>query len=94
MEKVWLKNYPQGVPATIDPDKYKSLGDMFLNSVHKFRDRPAYSNLGTVLGYAEVENLSRRFAAYLSNNAGLKKGDRIAIMMPNFCSIRLYCLPR
>ena len=83
MEKVWLKNYPQGVPATIDPGKYKSLGDMFLNSVHKFRDRPAYSNLGTVLDYAEVENLSRRFAAYLSNNAGLKKGDRIAIMMPN-----------
>ena len=83
MEKVWLKNYPEGVPETIDPDDYKSLGDMFLNSVHKFRDRPAYSNLGTILTYADVENLTRNFAAYLTQKMGLKKGDRIAIMMPN-----------
>ena len=83
MEKVWLKNYPEGVPETIDPSDYKSLGDMFLNSVHKFRDRPAYTNLGTVLSYEDVENLTRDFAAYLTQKAGLKKGDRIAIMMPN-----------
>ncbi len=83
MEKAWLENYPEGVPETIDPHKYKSLGDMFLNSVHKFRDRPAYTNLGTVLNYNDVENLTRDFAAYLTQQAGLKKGDRIAIMMPN-----------
>lgn len=83
MEKVWLENYPKGVPETIDPNNYKSLGDMFLNSVHKFRDRPAYTNLGTILNYSDIENLTRDFAAYLTQQAGLKKGDRIAIMMPN-----------
>ncbi|HIQ14050.1 MAG TPA: long-chain-fatty-acid--CoA ligase [Leucothrix sp.] len=83
MEKVWLKNYPAGVPETIDPNDYKSLGDMVLNSVHKFRDRPAYTNLGTVLSYEDIENLTRDFAAYLTQKVGLKKGDRIAIMMPN-----------
>ena len=83
MEKVWLKNYPAGVPETIDPNGFKSLGDMVLNSVHKFRDRPAYTNLGTVLSYEDVENLTRDFAAYLTQKVGLKKGDRIAIMMPN-----------
>ena len=83
MEKVWLKNYPNGVPENIDPDEYKSLGDMFLNSVHHFKNRPAYSNLGTSLSYKDVEILTRNFAAYITNKAGLKKGDRIAIMMPN-----------
>lgn len=82
MEKVWLKNYPEGVPENIDPNDYKSLGDMFLDSVNKFKDRPAYSNLGTVLSYADVEILTQNFAAYLTQ-VGLKKGDRIAIMMPN-----------
>ncbi len=83
MEKVWLKNYPKGVPETIDPNEYESLGDMFIKSVNKYRDRPAYSNLGTVLSYDDIEKLTRDFAAYLSNHEGLKKGDRIAIMMPN-----------
>jgi len=83
MNKVWLKNYPEGVPETIDPDEYKSLGDMFLNSAEKYRNRPAYSNLGTVLSYENVEESTRDFAAYLTQTAGLEKGDRIAIMMPN-----------
>ena len=83
MKKVWLKNYPEGVPETIDLDEYKSLGDMFLNSAKKYQNRPAYSNLGTVLSYDNVEGLTRDFAAYLTQTAGLKKGDRIAIMMPN-----------
>lgn len=83
MEKVWLKNYPKGVPETINPDDYQSLGDMFLSSVSEFKERAAYSNLGTVLSYEEVEKLTTNFAAYLTQSAGLKKGDRIAIMMPN-----------
>lgn len=83
MEKVWLKNYPDGVPETIDPNDYDSLGGMFLNSVKKYRNRPAYSNMGTDLTYGDVETLTRNFAAYLTQKAGLKKGDRIAIMMPN-----------
>jgi len=83
MEKVWLKNYPKGVPETIDPNDYKSLGDMFKHSTDKFSDRPAYSNLGRTLNYKEVDSMTRDFAAYLTDVAGLKKGDRIAIMMPN-----------
>lgn len=83
MEKVWLKNYPDGVPETIDPNEYKSLGDMLLNSIHYFKNRPAYSNLGTSLSYEDVEILTRNLAAYLTSKAGLNKGDRIAIMMPN-----------
>jgi long-chain acyl-CoA synthetase len=83
VEKVWLKNYPPGVPEFIDPDEYKSLSDLFTQSIQKFRDLPAYSNLGSTISYAELDQLSRDFGAYLSNQAGLTKGDRIAIMMPN-----------
>lgn len=83
MEKVWLKNYPEGVPETIDPNDYESLGDMFQHSANKFRERPAYSNLGRTLSYDDVDKMTRDFAAYLTQVAGLKKGDRIAIMMPN-----------
>jgi len=83
VEKVWLKNYPPGVPETINPDDYKSLGDMFQHSTKKFSERPAYSNLGRTLTYNDIDSMTRDFAAYLSNEAGLKKGDRIALMMPN-----------
>ena len=83
MEKVWLKNYRPGVPETINPDDYKSLGDMFQHSTKKFNKRPAYSNLGRTLSYNDIDNMTRDFAAYLSNEAGLKKGDRIALLMPN-----------
>lgn len=83
MEKVWLKNYPEGVPEFIDPDEYKSLADLFEQSITAYKDRPAYTNLGRSISYAELEDLSRDFGAYLTNQAGLVKGDRIAIMMPN-----------
>lgn len=83
MDKVWLKSYPPGIPENINPDEYKSLGDMFQQSTAAFRDRPAYSNLGRTLSYDEVDNMTRDFAAYLTSVAGLKKGDRIALMMPN-----------
>ncbi|WP_299880848.1 AMP-binding protein [uncultured Cocleimonas sp.] len=83
MEKVWLKNYPPGVPEFIDTNEYKSLGDLFEQSINQFRDRPAYSNLGTTISYDELDQMSRDFAAYLTDVRGLKKGDRIAIMMPN-----------
>lgn len=83
MEKVWLKSYAPGVPETIDHNDYESLGDVFKKSADKFRDRPAYSNLGRTLSYDDVDTMTRDFAAYLTQVAGLKKGDRIAIMMPN-----------
>jgi long-chain acyl-CoA synthetase len=83
VEKVWLKNYPPGIPQEIDTGEYQSLGEMFQKSVDKYRDRPAYTNLGRTLSYDDVDQMTRDFAAYLTQLAGLKQGDRIAIMMPN-----------
>jgi long-chain acyl-CoA synthetase len=83
MEKIWLKNYPIGVPAEINPDEYASLVHMVDDSVERFADRPAFTSMGRTIDYATYERLARCFAAYLQNSAGLKKGDRIAIMLPN-----------
>lgn len=83
MEKIWLTEYPQGVPAEINPDQYASLKAMFEHSCRQYRTRPAYSNLGTTLSFADLEQLSHQFGAYLQKVAGLKKGERVAIMMPN-----------
>nr|CAA6830774.1 MAG: Long-chain-fatty-acid--CoA ligase (EC [uncultured Thiotrichaceae bacterium] len=83
MDKIWLEQYPEGVPEFIDVDAYSSLQDLFLRSASQFGDRPAFSNLGKTLSFSETEQLTRQFAAYLTYEAGLKPGDRIAIMMPN-----------
>ena len=82
MEKIWLKSYPQGVSAEIDLKQYKSLGDLFEQSCAKFRDRPAYYNLGKTISYGDLDRMSRAFGAWLQSK-GLPKGARIAIMMPN-----------
>lgn len=83
MEKVWLKRYPADVPAEIDPDQYSSLVEMFEQSVARFADQPAFINMGQVMTFRKLEERSRAFAAYLQNELGLKKGDRVALMMPN-----------
>lgn len=83
MDKVWLNRYPSDVPETIDPDVYPSLVEMFEQSVNKFADQPAFMNMGSVMTYRKLEERSRAFAAYLQNDLKLKKGDRVAIMMPN-----------
>ena len=82
MEKPWLKNYPPGVPATIDLSVFTSICDVLEQSCSKYGDRMAYHNMGTELTYAELDNLTRNFAASLQD-MGLQKGDRIALMMPN-----------
>jgi long-chain acyl-CoA synthetase len=83
VDKIWLKHYPPGVPAEIDPGRYRSLKQLFEESFEKFRDRPGYTNMDVTLTYGELEELSRRFGAWLQQAAGLKKGDRVALMMPN-----------
>ncbi len=83
MERIWLENYPAGIPAEIDPDVYRSLADLFHTSVERFRERPAYTNMGRTLTFGEVDRLSRDFAAYLQHGLGLRKGDRLALMLPN-----------
>ncbi len=81
--KPWLASYPSGVPAQIDVDEFPSVVSVLENAIAHFRDRPAFSNLGKTLTYAEIDRLSAQFAAYLLGELELKKGDRVAIMMPN-----------
>lgn len=81
--KPWLQTYPKGVPHTIDPDRYTSLPDLFDETVKKFPDYPAFENMGKVFTFSEIDKLSASFAAYLTNEAGMKPGDKIAIQMPN-----------
>ncbi|WP_144899099.1 long-chain fatty acid--CoA ligase [Luteimonas cucumeris] len=82
-ERPWLSSYPPGVPAEIDLDEFPSIVSVLDSSFDVYRDRPAFSNLGKTLTYADIDRLSRQFAAYLLGELKLKKGDRVAIMMPN-----------
>jgi long-chain acyl-CoA synthetase len=83
MEKVWLKQYPEGIPAEVDVAAYSSLKEILEKSCARFADLPAYGNMGVSITYRELDQLSRDFAAYLQKVVGLKKGDRMAIMLPN-----------
>ena len=82
MERDWLKSYPPGVPADIDPTRYPSLVAMFEEAFARFADRPAFESLGTVLSYRELDASSRALAAWFQAQ-GLEPGARIAIMLPN-----------
>ncbi len=82
MEKIWLKEYPAGVPAEVDLTEFTSLKDILEKSCQRFADLPAYSNMGVTLRYRDIDRLSRDFGAYLQG-LGLGKGARVAIMMPN-----------
>ena len=83
MNKIWLKNYPQGTPAEIDPDQYTSILDLLDKTFAKFGDKPAFHNLGCSLSFAELDLQSRAFAAFLQGLPGMVKGERVAIMSPN-----------
>ncbi|MCP3749458.1 long-chain-fatty-acid--CoA ligase FadD2 [Pseudomonas sp. SBB6] len=79
----WNDKRPAGVPSQIDVNAYKSVVEVFERSCKKFADRPAFSNLGVTLSYAELERYSAAFAAYLQQHTDLVPGDRIAVQMPN-----------
>jgi len=79
----WLAHYPAGVPAEIDVDEFPSVVSVLERAIERYRDRPAFENLGKSLTYAQVDELSGRFAAYLLGALQLKTGDRVAIMLPN-----------
>jgi len=83
IERPWLAHYPAGIPAEIDVDEFSSIPAVLEGSIRKYRDRPAFANMGRTLTYAQIDALSRQFAAYLLGELKLKKGDRVAIMMPN-----------
>ena len=82
-QRPWLAHYPAGVPAQIDMDEFAAITDVFDAALLKYRDKPAFTNMGKTISYGDLERLSRDFAAYLLGELKLKKGDRVAIMMPN-----------
>ncbi|MEN5303221.1 long-chain-fatty-acid--CoA ligase FadD2 [Pseudomonas sp. TWI628] len=79
----WNDKRPEGVPSTIDIHAYSSVVEVFERSCKRFAERPAFSNLGVTLSYAELERHSAAFAAWLQQHTDLKPGDRIAVQMPN-----------
>ncbi len=83
MEKVWLKSYPPGMPETIDVNAYQSVAEVFDQAIDKFGDNPAFTNLGTTLSYKDMDRLTGQLASYLQSLPNMRKGDRVAIMMPN-----------
>src|SRR5690606_21047618 len=83
MTKIWHKAYDQGVPTEINPNEYSSINEMLEMGFNKYKNLPSFHNMGTTLTYADIDRLSKKFASYLQNTLHLKKGDRIAIMMPN-----------
>jgi len=82
LNPVWLKSYPEGVPADIDVQQYTSLVGLLDESFAKYANRTAYSFLGKDISYAQTDRESLAMAGYFQS-LGLNKGDRIAIMMPN-----------
>ncbi|HTC37860.1 MAG TPA: AMP-binding protein, partial [Steroidobacteraceae bacterium] len=83
MDRNWLNHYPPGVPADIDPDAYPSLKEAIEEAFSSYRTQPAFTNMGATLTYAQLDALSRAFAAWLQHKSGLVRGDRVALMMPN-----------
>lgn len=83
MNKVWLKNYPSGVPAEINPNEYRSLTVLLESSCQRFAELDAFTSLGRTITYADFDRRARDFAAWLQQSGKLQRGDRIAIMLPN-----------
>jgi long-chain acyl-CoA synthetase len=83
MEKVWLKSYPPGVPEHINPDQFASVNELLGWCCAHYREHSAFTNQGATISWGRLDALSRNFAAWLHHEAGLRKGDRIALMMPN-----------
>ena len=82
MDKIWIKNYPPGVPAEISISHISSLVDLFEEACRKYADKVAYISMGKEMTYRELDSLSRDFAGWLQS-LGMGKGDRVALMMPN-----------
>jgi len=82
MNRFWLKSYPPGVPADIDPARLTSLAELLRQACTAYRDRAAFEQMGRIMTFAQLDELTRDFAAWLQA-AGMAKGDRIAIMLPN-----------
>ena len=87
--KHWLSTYGTRIPAEIDPHAHPSVLHMLEDAMQRFAEKPAFRCFGETLTYADTDRLSRRFAAYLQGKLGVKKGDRIAVMLPNIPAFAL-----
>nr|WP_316641393.1 AMP-binding protein [uncultured Roseateles sp.] len=83
MHKPWLVQYPPGVPDEIDMEQFASLNEVLASSCARFADLPAFNSMGAVLTYRQLDAASRAFAAWLQQVAQLRRGDRVALMLPN-----------
>jgi long-chain acyl-CoA synthetase len=83
MERIWQRQYQQGVPFDVEIEGYQSLVDFLIRAAREHPDDTAMVCLDSALSYAELDTLSRAFASYLVNVEGLRTGDRVAIMLPN-----------
>src|SRR5262252_5234228 len=90
--KHWLAAYGEEIPCEIDPDAHHSVLEMLEAAMQRFAERPAFHCFGHTLTYADTDRLSRQFAAYLQGSLGVKKGDRIAVMLPNIMAFPLAML--
>lgn len=81
-QRPWLKNYPQGVPANVDPDSYANLNAFIKEACAKYQNLPAFCCMDKMLTFSQIDKLSTQLAAYLQSR-GLVPGDRVGIMMPN-----------
>ena len=83
MEKIWLKSYPEGIPAESPTPPWRSVKDLFDHTFAAFPNNAAYTNMGTTISYAELNQMSMQFACFLQKKLGLTRGERVAIMLPN-----------
>lgn len=83
VERPWLASYPAGAPATVQWQACPTLKALFELACGRFAERPAFTSMGSTLTYEDAEEQSRDFAAWLQHEAGLTKGDRVAVMLPN-----------
>ena len=90
--KHWLAAYGGRIPAEINPDAYSSVLEMLEAAMKGYADKPAFRCFGQTLTYADTDRLSRNFAAYLQRELGVRKGDRIAVMLPNIPAFPLAML--
>jgi len=83
VDKVWLKSYPEGMPEEVPTPPWRSVKDLFEHSFAAYPNNAAYTNMGKTLTYADLNELSMRFACFLQQELGLTRGERVAIMLPN-----------
>lgn len=81
-DRPWIKNYPSGIPANIDPDTYPTVVDYITSRCNEFKSKKAFSSMGKEITYKQLDTMSTNFGAYL-HSRGLVPGDKIALMMPN-----------